>query len=69
MAAKNENGELVEAPGIILENDEQIRRFAEGMAIKKLSKEKRTLLKSDFDHLSKVEVRESISKEKCQIAF
>ena len=67
MAAKNENGELVEAPGIILENDEQIRRFAEGMAIKKLSKEKRKILKSDFLHLSNDEVIESISKEKCQI--
>jgi len=67
MAAKNENGELVEAPGIILENNEQIRRFAEGMAIKKLSKEKRKILKSDFLHLSNEEVVESISKEKCQI--
>lgn len=67
MAAKNENGELVEAPGIILENGEQIRRFAEGMAIKKLSKEKRKILKSDFLHLSQDEVIESISQEKCQI--
>jgi acyl-CoA hydrolase len=67
MAAKNENGELVEAPGIILENGEQIRRFAEGMAIKKLSKEKRKILKSDFLHLSQDEVIESIGQEKCQI--
>jgi uncharacterized protein (TIGR00369 family) len=65
MASKNENGELVEAPGIILENDEQIKRFAEGLAIKKFSKEKRTILKSDFQHLTIEEIKKSISMEKC----
>lgn len=65
MASKNEYGELVEAPGIILENDEQIIRFAEGLAIKKLSKEKRTILKTDFQHLTIEEIRKSISTEKC----
>jgi hypothetical protein len=67
MASKNEQGQLVEAPGIILENDEQIRRFAEGMVIKKLSKEKRSILKSDFEHLSMEEMLESIQMEKCKV--
>ena len=67
MASKNEQGQLVEAPGIILENDEQIRRFAEGMVIKKLSKEKRSILKSDFEHLSMEEMLKSIQMEKCKV--
>jgi hypothetical protein len=67
MASKNEQGQLVEAPGIILENDEQIRRFAEGMVIKKLSKEKRSILKSDFEHLSMEEMLESIQMERCKL--
>jgi hypothetical protein len=30
MAAKNDDGELTEVPGLILENETQTRRFAEG---------------------------------------
>ena len=37
MAAKNEEGQLIHVPGLILENDTQIRRFYEGMKLKEFS--------------------------------
>jgi uncharacterized protein (TIGR00369 family) len=69
MAAKNENGDLDNVPGLILTNDEQVRRFAEGMSLKLLSKEKRNMLQSDFNHMGINELKHSLVNEKCQVEF
>jgi acyl-CoA hydrolase len=64
MAAKNEEGNLEQVPGLILETDEHILRFLEGMQIKKFSKEKRDLLKADnLDD----NFRELLKEEKCKL--
>ncbi len=46
MAAKDSKGNLIEVPGLRLETDEQLRRYCKGKIIRKLSLEKRDLLKS-----------------------
>ncbi|MHA8100693.1 acyl-CoA thioesterase [Aquirufa nivalisilvae] len=46
MAAKDSEGNLTTVPGIILENEVQLRRFCKGKIIRKLSLEKRELLKT-----------------------
>jgi uncharacterized protein (TIGR00369 family) len=67
MAAKDESGKLTKVPGLILENETQIRRFCEGKMIKNFSKEKRELLKSDLSNLSSNEKNVLCDGEKCFI--
>ena len=69
MAAKDENGNLTEVPGLIIENQVQLIRFCEGKMIKKFSKEKRELLKSDLVNLSSDEKNALCINEKCQIVI
>jgi acyl-CoA hydrolase len=67
MIAKDENGNKKSVPGLIIENEVQLRRFYEGMYLKQLAMEKRKILKSDFSHISLDELRQNCSKEKCSI--
>jgi uncharacterized protein (TIGR00369 family) len=69
MAAKDENGNLTEVPGLIIENEVQLIRFCEGKMIKKFSKEKRELLKSDLVNLSSDEKNALCINEKCQLVI
>jgi acyl-CoA hydrolase len=69
MAAKDENGNLTKVPGLIIENEVELIRFCEGKMIKKFSKEKRELLKSDLVNLSSDEKNELCINEKCQIVI
>lgn len=69
MAAKDENGKLTTVPGLILENETQIRRFYEGMALKRLSKEKRELLKNDFEQHELEELKGICNSENCKVDF
>jgi len=48
MVAKNENGHPTQVPGLRLTDEESLRRFAEGKALKSLAKQKRQLLKEEF---------------------
>jgi acyl-CoA hydrolase len=67
MAAKDENGNLTKVPGVIIENNVQLIRFCEGKMIKKFSKEKRELLKSDLSNLSSDDINALCDGEKCEI--
>ena len=67
MAAKDENGKLTKVPGLILENETQIRRFCEGKMIKNFSREKHDLLKSDLYTLTSDEKNILCEGEKCEI--
>jgi acyl-CoA hydrolase len=67
MAAKDESGKLTAVPGLILDNETQIRRFCEGKLIKQFSNEKREILKSDLLNLSKGEILALCENEKCEI--
>jgi uncharacterized protein (TIGR00369 family) len=67
MAAKNEKGELTQVPGLIIENETQMRRFCEGKLLRRFSSEKRNMLKSDLNNLSQAEVRQLCDGEKCEL--
>jgi uncharacterized protein (TIGR00369 family) len=67
MAAKDDNGTLLTVPGLILENEEQLRRFCEGKHLKGLSKQKRELLKSDLSSTSREEMLHMIANERCEV--
>jgi hypothetical protein len=69
MLAKDEIGNKKSVPGLIIENEVQLRRFCEGMYLKQLSIEKRKILRSDFNHIPLEELRNNCSGEKCSILF
>jgi acyl-CoA hydrolase len=69
MAAKNEEGELVEVPALILEDEVQLRRFCEGKMIKAFSAEKRRLLKADLEDVPLHDRLQMCNDERCQIEF
>lgn len=69
MAAKNEEGQLTEVPGLILENETQTRRFVEGKLIRKLSLEKRELLKSDLKNIHQGDILQMCENEKCELRY
>ena len=67
MAAKDENGTLMQVPELILETEDQIRRFCEGRVLRDYSKKKRDLLKSDLKGLSFTQLLEQCSEERCLV--
>jgi uncharacterized protein (TIGR00369 family) len=69
MAAKDDDGKLLTVPGLILENEEQLRRFCEGKHLKGLSKQKRELLKSDLSSTSSNEMLTLIEQERCIVVI
>jgi uncharacterized protein (TIGR00369 family) len=69
MAAKDNDGELIEVPGIVIENELQLRRYAEAKELKKISLEKRKMLKSDFNYKTIKELKLDAKNDKCKIEF
>ena len=67
MAAKDDDGKLIAVPGLEIETETQLRRFCEGIELKKLAKQKRVLLKSNLTHISTAELIASCTTEKCSI--
>ena len=67
MAAKDESGNLIKVPRLIIENETQLRRFCEGMELKKLSKQKRAMLKSDLNSLSVEQLIDICTQENCEV--
>ena len=69
MVAKGDDGKVKEVPGLILETQEEIKRFAEGKAIKKMSKRKRELLNKGIEEYSEKNVLNNCKGERCEINF
>ena len=67
MAAKDDDGNLIAVPGLAIETETQLRRFCEGIELKKLAKQKRVLLKSNLTHISTADLIASSATEKCSI--
>ena len=67
MAAKDELGALMQVPELILESEDQIRRFCEGRALREFSKKKRDLLKSDLRGLTYAQLIEQCNEERCVV--
>ena len=67
MVAKNDDGSLKEVPGLLLQNETELRRFCEGKWLRENAKQKRVKLKGDLQEYKTAELIESISAESCQI--
>jgi acyl-CoA hydrolase len=67
MAAKTEEGELTEVPGLIIRNKTELVRFCEGRLIREMSKHKRSVLKNDFDGHSIEHLKDLCAEERCRI--
>ena len=63
MVAKNEDGQVTEVPGLNLLDEESLRRFAEGKALKLFVKQKHQLLKEEFHKMSISEILKSVEGE------
>ena len=57
----------MQVPELILETEDQIRRFCEGRVLRDYSKKKRDLLKSDLKGLSYDQLIEHCSEERCVV--
>ena len=69
MAAKDEKNQLMNVPGLRIENQDQLRRFCEGKKLKEFSKKKRDLLKSDLIGYSKEDFIQQCEGEKVEIVM
>ena len=69
MVAKGDDGKVKEVPGLRLETQDEIKRFAEGKAIKKMSKRKRELLNKGIEEYSDKNVLNNCEGERCEINF
>jgi uncharacterized protein (TIGR00369 family) len=69
MAAKNENGDLITVPGLIIESELELRRFAEAKELKEMSLKKRHMLHSDFNHKTLQDLKQELKDYKCIIDF
>jgi len=63
MVAKNDDGSLKQVPGLLIENETELRRFCEGKMIREFSRKKHETLKGDLNHLSKEEMIKFIETE------
>ena len=69
MAAKNENGELIQVPGLNIESKEDLIHFCEGKSIRENSKNNRALLENNMQHLSLSEQIDLCKNERCNITI
>ena len=67
MAAKDDQGQLAEVPALILEDENQLRRFCEGRMIKDFSAEKRRVLKADLFDMDLQKRIDKCVNERCVI--
>ena len=68
MVAKDDDGNTKEVPELELENHDQLKRFVEGMAIKKMSKTKRKLLDEEIENYSEDNLKSHCIKERCDLS-
>jgi uncharacterized protein (TIGR00369 family) len=68
MVAKDESGKITKVPELILENQEELKRFVEGKILKKLSKEKSQLLDEEVENYDKNSLLNYCKYERCDIS-
>ena len=66
MVAKNDDDSLKEVPGLLLQNETELRRFCEGKWLRENAKQKREKLKGDFLEYTEIQLQESLKTENCR---
>jgi uncharacterized protein (TIGR00369 family) len=69
MQAKGEDGKGVRVPGLLLVNEQQLRRFCEGRYLRQVSMERRAHMKSDLEGTSEKIMRDQCHGENCRIDY
>ncbi|MFN5294028.1 MAG: acyl-CoA thioesterase [Flavobacteriales bacterium] len=69
MAAKNQDGELCEVPVLCVEDETQLRRYCEGIMIRKMSLQKREYLKANLQGIDLQERLEMTRGERVELTF
>jgi uncharacterized protein (TIGR00369 family) len=69
MAAKDDQGQLIQVPGLIIETKDDLIQFCEGKSIRENSKINRALLKNDMQHLNLNEQIQFCENERCLISI
>ena len=67
MVAKDELGNTTIVPGLLVTDDEGLRRFAEGKALKNIAKQKSHLLKKEFHEMNKNELLAFLQGERFEL--
>lgn len=65
MVAKNDDDSLKNVPGLLIQNETELRRFCEGKMIRDFSREKHKTLKSDLHHFNKIKMKIYLKDENC----
>jgi acyl-CoA hydrolase len=66
MVAKNEDGTLKTVPRLILESEEEVRRFYDGKMLKKHRAKIREVLGTDEKNISNDEILDFIKEDRCE---
>jgi acyl-CoA hydrolase len=69
MVAKDEDGKPTLVPGLRITDEESLRRFAEGKALKNLAKQKHHLLKEAFHQKNLMDLKSGLIDERIEIQF
>jgi acyl-CoA hydrolase len=69
MVAKDEHGKPTEVPGLLITDEESLRRFAEGKALKSLAKQKHKILKEEFHQMTIAEIKQRLEGERVDIQY
>lgn len=69
MVAKNEDGTLMQVPQLILETEEDLRRFYDGRILKKMRKQITNVLDQEVKTLSQDEMIALVEPERCIIGY
>jgi len=69
MVAKDDEGNKIQVPLLEIEDQEQLKRFVEGMALKKLSRKKRKLFDVNVEAYSKENLIKACNNERCDLSL
>ena len=69
MVAKDEDGALMKVPRLILEDEDDVRRFYDGKLLKKMRKQISDVLHKEVKDLSNDQMIETLAEDRCLVGF
>jgi len=69
MVAKNDDGSLKTVPRLILESNDDVRRFYDGKALKKMRRQITEVLHKEVKDISGKMMIESLKDDRCEVVF
>jgi acyl-CoA hydrolase len=69
MVAKDDSGKPTPVPGLLLENQEDVRRFLEAIKRRQVKEQSREVFENEKKQLTPEEVLMLLAKERCRLGF